>query len=156
MSRRYVYGTAILTLLFAAGCSETPKATPTGVTLQADEGNGHGVGVLDENGNSPDRHIFETKPVAALSRRGGGTGISYHGGPLLTSGTNVATIYWAAAPIYAGGPAAGTSGNSSLDGSLIGTFLSSIGGSPYFNINTTYYNGSNVHAPNVVNYTQTW
>jgi hypothetical protein len=27
-----------------------------------------------------------------------------------------------------------------------------IGGSPYFNINTTYYNGSNVHVSNSVNY----
>jgi len=29
---------------------------------------------------------------------------------------------------------------------------SNIGGSPYFNINTTYFNGSNVHVSNSVNY----
>src|SRR2546426_541420 len=29
-------------------------------------------------------------------------------------------------------------------------------GSPYFNINTTYFDGSNTHINNVVNYTQYW
>src|SRR5207253_6986858 len=55
-----------------------------------------------------------------------------------------------------GGPIPGTFGPGALDGSLIGAFLSGLGGSAYFGINTTYYNGSNVHVSNVVNYNGFW
>jgi hypothetical protein len=83
-----------------------------------------------------------------------GTGISFHGGPLLTSQTKVAAVYWSSTVIYNGGPTPGTTGAGSSDGSLVGYFLSHIGGSPYFNINTTYYNASGTHVANIVNYTQ--
>jgi hypothetical protein len=96
------------------------------------------------------------KNAARTSRHTTGTGINYHGGPILVT-TNVAAIYWATAPIYAGGPAAGSfSTVNSGDASLVGDFLRGLGGSPYFNINTTYYNGSNTHVQNVVTYTQYW
>jgi hypothetical protein len=62
-------------------------------------------------------------------------GISYHGGPLITSPT---TIYY----IWYGN----WSGNSAT--TILANFASNIGGSPYFNINTTYKNGSNVAVPN--------
>lgn len=68
-----------------------------------------------------------------------GNGISYHGGPVLTSGTNIHYIWY---------------GNwSSGDGtavSILDDLASSIGGSSYFNINTTYSNGSGTHVQNVV------
>src|SRR6202043_3644447 len=83
-------------------------------------------------------------------------GIYYHGGPLLTSATNVVAIYWAKSPVYNGGPAAGSAGPGSGDGSLVGSFLAHLGGSRYFNINTTYYNGSGTHVANRVNYTHYW
>ncbi len=86
---------------------------------------------------------------------GGGTGIFYHGGPIIYS-TNIAAIYWAAGTIYSGGPAAGTGGAGSTDGSNVGLFMRSDGGSPYFNINTTYYDGSGVHVNNSLTYTQYW
>src|SRR5262249_42242572 len=70
--------------------------------------------------------------------------------------TNVAAVYWGAGTIYAGGPAPGTSGAGSSDASLVGFFLSHLGGSSYFNINTTYYDASRTHIANVVNYTQYW
>ncbi|HEY4139408.1 MAG TPA: hypothetical protein VGN65_13180, partial [Casimicrobiaceae bacterium] len=35
---------------------------------------------------------------------------------------------------------------------ILSTLASSIGGSPYFNINTTYYNGSNTHVSNSVSF----
>jgi len=38
----------------------------------------------------------------------------------------------------------------------VGYFLNHIGGSPYFNINTTYYNASGTHVTNSVAYTQFW
>src|SRR5205823_9062226 len=42
------------------------------------------------------------------------------------------------------------------DGSLIGFFLSNLGGSPYFNINSTYFDGAGTRAQNSVTYTGFW
>ena len=83
-----------------------------------------------------------------------GTGISYHGGPVLQAGTKVAAVYWASSAIYPGGPTPGTAGSGSQDGSLVGFFLSHLGGSPYFNINSTYTDGSGNKIVNSVAYTQ--
>jgi len=83
-----------------------------------------------------------------------GTGISYHGGPVLQAGTKVAAIYWASSAIYPGGPTPGTAGSGAQDGSLVGFFLRNIGGSPYFNINSTYTDGSGRNIVNSVAYTQ--
>lgn len=119
--------------------------------------------VIDATG----RHVFHTKPWHdadnaagnAHGHGGGGgtsTGISYHGGPVLQSGTNVVAVYWANSTIYRGGPTPGTSGAGSADGSLIGTFLRGLGGSQYFGINSTYTNSGGVPIANVVNYTAYW
>jgi hypothetical protein len=68
----------------------------------------------------------------------GSNGILYHGGPVMTNGTNVYYIWY------------GTW--SSTAQSILNNLGSSIGGSPYFNINTTYYDGNNVHVKNVVTF----
>jgi len=65
---------------------------------------------------------------------GGGNGISYHNGPVMVSGI---TVY----PIWYGNISASTK-------SVISGFLANVGGSPYFNINTTYYNASNQKVQN--------
>jgi len=94
-------------------------------------------GTANANGNADKG---DAKPV----RPGGGTtnGISYHGGPVMVGTTTHAYIVW-----YGNwgslNPAAG---------SILTDLLSSIGGSPYFNINTTYFNGSNVKVSNSVSY----
>jgi len=77
----------------------------------------------------------EAKPTGGRS----GNGISYHGGPVLTGTTNVYFIWYG-----------NWSGNSAT--TLLTDLATSIGGSSYFNINTTYYNGSNVHVSNSVHY----
>jgi len=82
-------------------------------------------------------------------------GIYYHGGPIIYA-QKVAAIYWSNGTIYPGGPAAGTAGAGSADGSVVGFFLSHLGGSPYYNINTTYYDGAGTHIQNSVTYTQYW
>ncbi|MGE5615374.1 MAG: hypothetical protein ACM3X5_00520, partial [Bacillota bacterium] len=70
----------------------------------------------------------------------GSNGILYHGGPVILNGTNVYYIWY---------------GNWSSTAQAILTDLGhNIGGSPYFNINTTYYNGSNVHVTNKVTFVQ--
>src|SRR5438067_2419308 len=70
---------------------------------------------------------------------GGGNGISYHGGPLILGGVNVYYIWYG-----------NWSGNSAT--TILTDLAQSIGGSPYFNINTTYYDGSNIHVSNSVHY----
>lgn len=68
-----------------------------------------------------------------------GNGISYHGGPLLVNGPNVYYVWYG-----------NWSGNSAP--SILTDFAKNIGGSLYFNINTTYYDGSGKHVANAVSY----
>jgi hypothetical protein len=105
------------------------------------------------------RHLFHNKQFYAKSngaKPSSGTGILYHGGPLIVSPavTKVVAIYWGTGTIYSG-QKTGT-GTGSGDATLIGSFLRNLGGSPYFNINTTYYNGANAHVVNAVTYTGYW
>ncbi len=92
--------------------------------------------------------------VHGSSRPRSGTGISYHGGPVI-HGENIAAIYWSNGTIYNGGPAAGTTGSGSQDGSLVGYFMSNLGGTGYWNINTTYYDGAG-SVTNSLAYTSYW
>ena len=64
-------------------------------------------------------------------------GISYHGGPIITAGTHIYYVWYGN---WSGDPAT----------SILTTLGNSIGGSPYFNINTTYFNGAGVHVLNSV------
>src|SRR5260370_10268152 len=72
-----------------------------------------------------------------------GSGISYHGGPLilhgLNGGVNVYLIWYG-----------NWSGNTAT--TIITDFVSAEGGSPYYNINTTYYDGSLTHLKNLITY----
>jgi len=78
-----------------------------------------------------DSHVAPARPKR-------GNGISYHGGPVMLGTTNIHFIYY---------------GNwSSGSRAILDNLASSIGGSPYFNINTTYYNGSGTHVSNSVHY----
>jgi hypothetical protein len=102
------------------------------------------------------RHLFHTKEFYAKggpSKPSSNTGIYYHGGTVITTATNVVAVYWGN-PGYQNLPS-GT-GTGTADGTLIGSFLRSLGGSPYFNINTTYYNASGARVINAVNYTGFW
>ena len=74
--------------------------------------------------------------------KGNGNGISYHGGPLILGTTNVYYIWYGN---WSGNPSATT---------ILTDFANSIGGSPYFNINTTYYNGSNTYVSNSVGFSK--
>ncbi len=68
----------------------------------------------------------------------GGTSASspilYHGGPLLTGANNGPTVY----VIWYGNWNQGNGTDTAAGQSLVTTFLNSLGGSPYFDINTTY------------------
>jgi len=150
--------------LLAVACSDSPTApaapsSPVTPSLSRDGADRE----FDAQGNKSERHVFELANslgdrAARAARGGGGTGISYHGGPVLQAATNVVAVYWGASPVYFGGPNPGTYNTSSNSGdnSLVGTFLSNLGGSAYFNINTTYKDGFGQAIKNVVNYTGYW
>ncbi len=69
----------------------------------------------------------------------GSNGISYHGGPLILNTTNMYYIWYG-----------NWSGNTAT--TILTDFANNIGGSPYFKINTTYYDSTNTHVTNAVNY----
>jgi hypothetical protein len=106
-------------------------------------------------------HVMPTKAQYANANAkpggggGGNTGIFYHGGPIIVA-PKVAAVYWSNSTIYSGGPAAGATGSGSQDNSLVGYFMSNLGASSYWNINTTYTNGSGQHVARSLNYTQFW
>jgi Phosphate-induced protein 1 conserved region len=64
--------------------------------------------------------------------------ITYHGGQLILNQRLVA-IYYSPTSIFNNGPNPGEVGRGANDHSLVGYFLNHIGGSSYWNINTTYY-----------------
>ena len=157
---------ACAAVLSLAACSDSAITPPTRSATPGSADLTQNPDILRANGP----RFFHTKQWhdvdnAANGRGhgGGGTGggipsngISYHGGSVLQSGTKVVAIYWASSPIYVGGPAPGTTGSGSADGSLIGTFLRGLGGSSYFNINTTYTDGAARPIVNSVTYTGFW
>lgn len=82
-------------------------------------------------------------PLPQFATPGGqakrGNGISYHGGPVILGTTNGYYIWYG-----------NWSGNSAI--SILTDLAKSIGGSPYFNINTTYYDGAGRNVTNSVSY----
>jgi len=64
-------------------------------------------------------------------------GINYHGGPVMLGTTNIYYIWYG-----------DWSGNSAVG--ILNNLALSLGGSPYFNINTTYYDGANTKVSNAV------
>jgi len=142
--RRSTCALTVFAAITLTACSEN-ATSPSKAIAPGSAAFDQSPDVIDATG----RHLFRTKTWFANNpsdnaRPGGGgggtnTGIYFHGGPVLQSGTNVVAIYWAAPadqPIYTGAPTSGfntTSGSG--DGSLVGYFLSNLGGSSYFNIN---------------------
>jgi hypothetical protein len=104
-----------------------------------------------ELSNSPkiiarSRNNHDEQPYAgAGAARGkpGANGITYHGGPLLgvVGGTPVTAYY-----IWYGN----WSGNNAP--TILEDMIRNMGGSSYYNINTTYYNGSKAHVVNSVTF----
>ena len=106
--------------------ADEPDLVPTGKGWgeRAD----HAPPRVNENANAPGH----AKPS-------GNNGISYHGGPVILGTTNAYYIWYG-----------NWLGNTAT--TILSDLASSIGGSPYFNINTTYYDGSNTHVNNLVHY----
>ena len=163
MSRRVTGFMAVLALAASLGVTAGAGAT-TGKTahpgVQIDVGEAaHRIELLRPRGASgngqPDSKNPFTTIGALIQAALPQNGIQYHGGPVVM-GEKAVAIYWASLTIYTGGPQAGTTGTGSQDGSLVGYFLRNLGGSNYYNINTTYTDGSGNPIPNSLAYTGFW
>ena len=117
---------SVFTRSFSQGQSELANQHKVVHRLQNDN---------DEEKNK-DAHPAEAGKAAKPS---GNNGIVYHGGPLILNTTNVYYIWYG-----------NWSGNTAT--TILQNFAQSIGGSPYFNINTTYYDGTNTHVSNLVHF----
>jgi len=103
------------------------------------------------------------KDVVTRDAKGGVFGapppnILYWSGAVIRD-QKVTSIYYGPTAVYNNGPQPGTAGAAGADGSLIGHFLRNIGGTPYWNINTTYYqnHGSNIeYVNNTMGYSGYW
>jgi hypothetical protein len=103
----------------------------------------------DDGRNSKEKEDDQGEPIKAISEtlpnnRAGGSAsttspILYHGGPVMLGTTNVYFIWYG-----------NWTNNTAV--SLLSHLASNIGGSPYFNINTTYSNGAGAHVSNSVRY----
>lgn len=85
-----------------------------------------------------EHHGLQQGQAGKTSSATSSNGISYHGGPVILGTTNVYYIWYG-----------NWDGNSSARPTLE-SFANGIGGSPYYNINTTYYNSSKVKVSNAV------
>ncbi|HSU15415.1 hypothetical protein [Longimicrobium sp.] len=160
MARFSSFALATAGIVALAACSDNnPVQQKSVATPEADATVQH-LGVVPVRG-VPGTPRFNNGNELNHGNAGTGTaltqaGINYHGGPVLQTNTNVAAVYWSATTIYNGGPTPGSNGSGSADGSNVGYFLSHVGGSPYFNINTSYTNAAGTPIVNQVNYTQYW
>src|SRR5882672_5747328 len=68
-----------------------------------------------------------------------GNGIDYHGGPVMLGTTHMYYVWYG-------------NWNGNTADTILTTLAQNIGGSPYFNINTTYYNGSHLNVSNSVSF----
>jgi len=129
---------AALTGAVAVGMIMLPALAPGDSDNQDKElkPNGKGTGTLLNPGNGN-----QDAGQAKAARPGGSSsnGIDYHGGPVIVGTVGVYFIWYG-----------NWTGNSAT--TILTDLANGIGGSPYFNINTTYYNGSNVHVSNSVSY----
>jgi hypothetical protein len=71
----------------------------------------------------------------------------------------IVAIYYSPTQIYSNGPQPGSARRGDKDRSLVGYFLNNLGGSSYFNINSTYYDvvgGAQNFVSNSMTYTSFW
>jgi hypothetical protein len=118
--------------IVSVGCSAAPAGDPSGNTSEqvvSDDikPTGRGIGTIQ---NARGSHG---------GGGGGGNGISYHGGPVVLGTPNIYFIWYG-----------NWSGNNAT--TILADWANGIGGSAYYNINSTYYDGANNHVSNAAHY----
>lgn len=126
-----------LTVLRSAVCCASVLALPALSYAQKEDGgrdlapSGRGIGTIYHPGEAGDH-----AGPARTSKSSGGNGIFYHGGPLILTGTNIHLIWYG-------------NWNNNTATAILPDLAQNIGGSPYFNINTTYSDGSGTAVTNM-------
>jgi len=92
---------------------------------------GKGIGTVYRHGEPSDR----PGPARTQHNSLSGNGIFYHGGPILLGSSNIHYVWYG-----------NWTGNTAT--TILPDFAQNIGGSPYFNINTTYTNGAGTAVSN--------
>jgi len=92
---------------------------------------------LVPNGKGWSEAHDNASPASPIGAAVSQNGINYHGGPVMQNGANVYLIWYG-----------NWAGNTAT--TILPSLAQSIGGSPYFNINTTYTNGSGTKINNRV------
>jgi hypothetical protein len=86
-----------------------------------------------------DPAVEAPRDAATKARSGVSTGILYHGGPIMLGGQDVYLVWYGG---WTGDPATG----------ILEDLVQAIGGSRYYNINTTYFDRAGHHVTNAVYY----
>jgi hypothetical protein len=134
--KRFLGLTIVLSLLTAFGVSSAVHSQGQSELANQKKIIARARHNTDEEANRDAHPGGQAKPAR-------GNGITYHGGPLMgVLGSTPVSAYY----IWYGN----WSGNSAV--TILTDFAQNIGGSSYYNINTTYYNGSNAHVVNSVTY----
>ncbi len=139
---------------FVAACSDAPVTQPVSPNAVDATANGSFDFGMENAGKIK---IHPTVQEAARRQSvQAGPPILYHSCNLcrVLPSPQVNAIYWGTSTIYAGGPAPGTSGPGTSDGSLIGTFMRSLGGTPFWSINNEYTDWTGARVANSLNYSR--
>ena len=124
-------------IVLALGCAAA--IAMAGTTRQNARDTGGDLRPTGKGYGEPDPNNRQRIGHAGKPGGGSSNGIFYHGGPVMLGTTNVYYIWYG-----------NWSGNSAT--SILYDLAHSMGGSPYYNINTTYSDGSNNHVANSVAY----
>ncbi|PTL75262.1 hypothetical protein [Vitiosangium sp. GDMCC 1.1324] len=126
---RYVMLSSLLAAVGCGGMEEQSQDEQTQDSVDV-RPEGRGGGLASE---------FLSNAAKPSGQAAPGNGISYHSGPIITGTTNVYYIWYG-----------NWSGNTAT--TILTDFANSIGGSPYYNINTTYTNSAGAKVSNAVHY----
>jgi len=122
-----------LAIILAAGvCTVMLPMLAPGSSDGETKPNGKGMGTLLNPGNGNGGEAKAAQPGSGTNN-----GIFYHGGPVMLGTVNVYYIWY------------GNWGASEAK-TILADFAANFGGSPYYNINTTYYDGSSHHLNNQI------
>lgn len=103
------------------------------------DGTGSNQAALSSSDRAPDGKGMKTRDTAVSPALGASNGINYHGGPVMVGTPNIYFIWYG-----------NWAGNNAP--TLLTDWAQHFGATPYYKINTTYYNAANVHLSNAAHF----